>query len=95
MQVNGYLWTCPKCGAANLDERSFDAHNLHCFPWNGVVKVANETYRCLYCQVSMNDSAEWIDHLNSEAHRHHLLNRHKVQRDPGDENPARAEPDND
>jgi hypothetical protein len=44
-----------------------------------------EAYRCLYCNIEMYDSAEWIDHINSETHRNMLLNRHRIQRDPGDE----------
>ena len=54
-----------------------------------------ETYRCLYCKISIWDAAEWLEHLNSEEHRNSMLNRHKVQRDPGDENPLWQEPDYD
>jgi hypothetical protein len=59
------------------------------------LQVTFETYRCLYCKISIWDAAEWLEHLNSEEHRNSMLNRHKVQRDPGDENPLWQEPDYD
>jgi hypothetical protein len=63
--------------------------------------MMQETYRCLYCTIAMTDSSEWIDHINSESHRNMLLNRHRIQRDPGDEDnhqwaaPYRSEHDGD